>query len=59
MSKKEYILRYLLIIRKLKTGKRVTFDEIDFFLETESEIQAYNLKISLRTFQRDINDITT
>jgi len=56
MSKRESIIRYRLIISKLKR-KNCSFNELKECLKLESEIQEYNLNISLRTFQRDINDI--
>jgi len=58
MSKKESIMRCNLIIRKLRTGP-ATFNEITDFLRIESEIQSYNYLMSLRTFQRDLDDIRT
>ncbi len=57
MSKRESIIRYQLIIRKLNRSY-CTFKEIKTYLENESQIQGYDLDISLRTFQRDIQDIS-
>ncbi len=56
MSKVESIARYNLIINKLRKYP-ASFKEILSYLEIESEIQGYNYVISLRTFQRDIDDI--
>jgi predicted DNA-binding transcriptional regulator YafY len=56
MSKKEAIIRYSLIVRKLRT-KPSTFDEIYDFLQDEAELMSYNFDISKRTFQRDLDDI--
>lgn len=56
MSKRESIARYGLIINKLRRGP-ASFDEIDFFLQNQGEIEGYNYSISQRTFQRDIKDI--
>ena len=56
MSKRESIARYGLIINKLRRGP-ASYDEIDFFLQNQGEIDGYNYSISQRTFQRDINDI--
>lgn len=56
MTKREALLRYNLIIRKLRK-KPATFDEINDFLEFESELQEYNFCVSKRTFQRDLEDI--
>jgi predicted DNA-binding transcriptional regulator YafY len=57
MSKREYILRYMLIIRRLRNKRQATFEEINSFLILESELQGYRLSISKRTFQRDLNEI--
>ena len=57
MAKREQILRYMLIIRLLRQNKKATFNEIEDFLQFESEIQGYNMNISKRTFQRDVRDI--
>jgi len=58
MSKRESIARYSLIINKLRKYP-ATFEEIADYLALESEIQSYNFKVSKRTFQRDIKDIST
>jgi predicted DNA-binding transcriptional regulator YafY len=57
MSKREYLLRYFTIIRKLRSMKEVSFDVMQDYLKKESEITGYNLNISKRTFQRDLNEI--
>ena len=57
MSKRESIARHHLIIKKLRSAKRVTFAEITDYLLRESEIQGSNFNISQRTFQRDIVEI--
>lgn len=59
MSKREYILRYLTIIKKLRNKRLSTFDEIRDHLYDQEEITGYKLDISQRTFQRDLNDIRT
>jgi len=56
MSKRETILRYNLIIKKLRKHPS-TFKEIEDFLAFESELQEFNFNVSKRTFQRDLNDI--
>lgn len=56
MSKRESFARYMLIINKLRSFS-ASFDEMSNFLAEESEISGYNYNISLRTFQRDLNDI--
>lgn len=56
MSKRESIARYGLIISKLRRGP-ASYDEIDFFLQNQGDIEGYSYSISQRTFQRDIKDI--
>ena len=56
MSKRESISRYNLIINKIRK-QPATFKEISAYLKLESEIQSYNYVVSLRTFQRDVQDI--
>lgn len=56
MSKREYLTRYLLIIRRLRKSP-AAFREISDYLQRESELQEYNFSISKRTMQRDIGDI--
>lgn len=56
MSEREKFLRRNLIIKRLRK-KESTFDEIANYLELQSEIQSFNFNVSLRTFQRDVQDI--
>ncbi len=56
MPKQTFLSRYSLIIKRLEKGP-ATFDEIERFLEKESEYQDKQFSISKRTFQRDIKDI--
>lgn len=56
MSKRESIARCKLIINKLRK-KPSSFNEIEDYLQLESEIHGYNYNISKRTFQRDVEDI--
>lgn len=56
MSSKEIIIRYHLIIQKLRTGP-ASFKEIQDFLIFQSELQGYSFEISKRTFHRLLNDI--
>lgn len=56
MSKKLFLLRYLLIIKRLQRSN-ASFNEIEQFMLRESEIRDMNLNISKRTFQRDLNEI--
>lgn len=59
MAKRDYILRYLFIIRKLRNSKMVTFDEISDFIEFEFDLLGDKQGLSRRTFQRDLNEIRT
>jgi len=56
MAQIEVILRYNLIIKKLQRHE-ASFKEIDSYLNSESELQEYNFRISDRSFQRDIQAI--
>lgn len=56
MAKREYILRHLLIVKRLKT-KQSTFEELHDYLMKEQDISGDKFDISQRTFQRDIKDI--
>ena len=56
MSKKLFLLRYLLIIKRLQRSN-ASFNEIEKFMLSESEIRDMSLNISKRTFQRDLNEI--
>jgi predicted DNA-binding transcriptional regulator YafY len=59
MSKRDYIIRYLFILKKLRSSRVATFIEINDYLQYEFELLDSPRKISLRTFQRDLNDIRT
>lgn len=59
MSKRDYIIRYLLIVKKLRNSGSATFDEINEYLRREFEIIDSPKNISIRTFQRDLNEIRT
>jgi len=56
MSKRESIARYNLIIKKIRR-QPATFQEISDYLKQESDLQEYNFNTTVRTFQRDLNDI--
>ena len=56
MSKETYIIRYSLIIKRLERGP-ADFEELEKYLQNESNIHDKDLNISRRTFQRDIKDI--
>ena len=57
MSKREAYMRYNLIIKKIKTTKNVTFEDIADYLKKESDFHGYDFTISKRTFARDLEDI--
>lgn len=58
MSKTESLLRYNAIIKKVKQAP-ATLQEIESYLERESEIHGVNLKVSKKTFKRDLDDINS
>ena len=57
MAKQDYILRYLAIVRKLRLSGEAGFREIADYLLRESEYHDRPLKVSKRTFVRDLNEI--
>jgi predicted DNA-binding transcriptional regulator YafY len=62
MSKRGYISRYLLILKKLKVKTYSTYDELQAYIENQFgylQMQDDNLQIgfSKRTLQRDIKEI--
>lgn len=59
MTKRDYLIRFLLIIKKLRNTRFATFQEIKDFIQTEFSLIDSPKYISLRTFQRDINEIRT
>ena len=59
MAKRDYILRYLFIIRKLRNSKKASFNDIVDFIEFEFSLIGDQQSISRRTFQRDLNEIRT
>ncbi len=56
MAKRNYFLRYSRVIYRLQKCN-ASFEEINDYLERESEIKDIELSISKRTFQRDLNEI--
>ncbi len=56
MSKRGFYQRYSLIIKRLQKSP-ASFEEINDYLEQQSEFQDFDLKFSIRQFQRDIKDI--
>ena len=59
MSKRDYIIRYLLIVKKLRNARLATFNELNDYIQREFELLDTPRNISLRTFQRDLNEIRT
>lgn len=59
MSKRDYITRFLLVVKKLRTSRLATFNEINDYIQREFELMEGPRNISLRTFQRDLNEIRT
>jgi predicted DNA-binding transcriptional regulator YafY len=57
MSKRDYIIRYLLVVKKLRKSGTATFDEINDYIRREFELMDAPRDISIRTFQRDLNEI--
>ncbi len=62
MSKRAYISRYLLIIKKLKTKPYTTYEELKGYIENQLEYlqmqdDSLVLGFSKRTFQRDLREI--
>lgn len=57
MSNHETLLRHQKIINMLRHHKTATFNEILDYLVSQSEIAGYDLTLSLRTFQRELNEI--
>lgn len=58
MSQKEMIIRYSLIINKLRKSP-ASLQEIQDYLSRESELQDYNFRVSSRTFRRDLDNISS
>ncbi len=56
MPKETFLPRFSFIIKRLEKSP-ATYTQINDYLQRESEIQGYDYTISLRTFQRDIQDI--
>jgi predicted DNA-binding transcriptional regulator YafY len=57
MAKEKYLLRYHAIINKLKNAKKASFDQILYHLENDAQLSDFQDNYSLRTFQRDKNEI--
>ena len=63
MAKIDYIVRYLLIIKKVKDsndlGIKPRMEEIISYVNEEMEQRGMQTGFSFRTFQRDISNIKT
>jgi predicted DNA-binding transcriptional regulator YafY len=57
MSKQDFIFRYLAIIRKLRNNGEATFSEIASYLAEQTELADRPVRLSIRTFQRDLKEI--
>ena len=62
MSKRGYISRYLLILKKLKAKPYSTYEELQGYIENQFDYlqmhdDTLNIGFSKRTFQRDIREI--
>jgi predicted DNA-binding transcriptional regulator YafY len=62
MSKRGYISRYLLILKKLKVKPYSTYDELQTYIENQFDFlqmqdDTLNIGFSKRTLQRDIKEI--
>ena len=57
MAKQDYLFRYLTIIKKLRRSGEATFKQINGYLGKESEFLDRPLRVSNRTFIRDVNEI--
>ena len=58
MSKKQFLKRYLLLINKLRKNAS-SFEEIQKYLVEQSINDEENYEISIRTFQREIQEIAS
>src|SRR5690606_1286110 len=62
MSKRGYISRYLLIIKKLKAKPNSTYEELQAYVENQIDFlqmqdDTLNIGFSKRTLQRDLKEI--
>ena len=62
MSKRGYIYRYLLIVKKLQASKYASFEELKSYLDSNFDFMqmqddTLTVGLSLRTLQRDIKEI--
>jgi len=57
MAKRDFFLRYLLIIKKLRSSQRANFKEISDYIFQQSELIDAPIQLNIRTFQRDVVEI--
>ncbi|KAA3436728.1 helix-turn-helix transcriptional regulator [Rufibacter hautae] len=62
MSKRGYISRYLMVLRRLKAKPYSTYEELKGYMENQygylqMQDDTLDFKMSIRTFQRDIKEI--
>jgi predicted DNA-binding transcriptional regulator YafY len=57
MAKQDYLFRYFTIIKMLKRNNEATFKEIAEYVQDESGNHDRSFSFSLRTFQRDVDEI--
>ncbi len=62
MSKRGYISRYLLILKKLKAKPYSTYEELQAYIENQFDYlqmldDSLQVGFSIRTFQRDVKEI--
>jgi predicted DNA-binding transcriptional regulator YafY len=57
MAKRDFFTRYLLIIRKVRRSRKSDFKEIAGYVFQQSELLDKPLELTIRTFQRDLNEI--
>jgi predicted DNA-binding transcriptional regulator YafY len=56
MSKQTAVTRYFLIINRLRKRKQ-SFKELNDYLQIQSEVRGYHYTTTIRTFQREKNEI--
>ena len=57
MENRNYLYRLLFTIKKLRQSGTASYDEINDYIQREFEVRDGIKSISIRTLQRDINDI--
>jgi predicted DNA-binding transcriptional regulator YafY len=57
MAKRDFFIRYLLVIRKLRSTHQADFGEISDYIFQQSVLLDSPIELNIRTFQRDLNEI--